>query len=113
MLCLSNVCCPWTSLYQLSASSRTLLILLLPTVMWQLKNTSQLDCWSPTMHIGTGWSNGRGRSLVYKTYSSRHGHQGALPCTEHNCLDSADLGAKVNTLTMWNHSDSFENTFLR
>lgn len=81
MLCLSNVCCPWTSLYQLSASSRTLLILLLPTVMWQLKNTSQLESWSPTMHIGTGWSNGR-ESVGHrstKTNGSLLGHQGEDP----------------------------------
>lgn len=107
MLCLSNVCCPWTSLYQLSASSRSLLFL--PTVMWRLKNTSQLESRSPTMHRGAGQSNQK----APKTYSSPAWPVEGEPSSPTKLFKCADFATKINTLTVWNHSSSFENTHLQ
>lgn len=104
MLCLSNVCCPWTSLYQLSASSRSLLSL--PTEMWQLKNTSQLESRSPTMHRGAGQSNQKAPQNIQFPAWPLEGELSS-PTKLFKC---ADFATKINTLTVWNHSNSFENT---
>lgn len=104
MLCLSNVCCPWTSLYQLSASSRSLLFL--PAVMWPLKNTSQLERWSPTMHIGTVQDNQKVPKNIHFPACPLEGEHSSWT----KLFKCADFPTKINTLSVWNHSNSFENT---